>query len=194
MPVIEDGAGGSFKAKVNKDNRLFTKAIVDDSQHDHNHDGDAYNLNIGVVNLGTDNDTPVLYVKNNETRELIITAVAVGIDFSVNGSATKMSQITIIRNPTGGTTISNKNNGLINSNRNYASPNTLTVDFYKGADGETMTGGQDHIFIFHNDGNRLFATIEEILPGGTSMGITIKPPTGNTDMDVYAALICHLDE
>lgn len=190
---IRDGTGDGYLAKVDSTNRLRSRAVESSEEHAANLLGNAYNLNTGSITLTSAADTPVAYLKNNETTNLIVTAMAVGVNHSTGGSATDMAFITVVRNPTAGTTISNANAGAINSNRNYSSSNTLTADWYKGATGETMTDGDDHILFYHSDGNRLFATIEEVLPQGATLGIKIEPPASNTSMEVYVALICHLE-
>ncbi len=99
-----------------------------------------------------------------------------------------------IRNPNAGTTISNANAVDINSNRNYGSSNTLTVDAYKGATGETMTGGNDHIIVQVGTSGRVVVTIDEVLQKGSSFGLKYTPQGSNTSQKVYAALVCHLED
>jgi hypothetical protein len=190
--TIRDGSGKANLAKVNDNQRLYTSSITSAESVAANRIGNAYNINTGVITLGTANDTPVMYVKNQEEQDLIITAIAIGLGTSTNGVATKEVKITVVRGPTAGTTISNANAVDINSNRNYGSANTLDVLAYKGADGETLTGGVDHLLFFQPDFGRLFATIDEVLPKGTAIGVKVTPPTSNTSLDMYAAIICHL--
>lgn len=191
MPdMIRDGAGSGSLAKIDSNNRIHVQSVTVPSDYNANKNGDAYNINTGIINLGTADDTPVLYVKNNEIRDFHVTAIAIGMGPSTNGSG-RQPVITIIRNPT---TIDFSAAVDINSNRNYGSSKTLAVTAYKGADGDAMTGGDDHILIFQTPNGRLFATIDEVLTPGASLGIKINPQTSNTSMDVYAALICHLDD
>jgi len=189
---VDDGTGAGYSAKVNKNKELHVFSVgVTESEYA-NRQGDAYNINTGLITLTNAVDTPVLYIKNNETRDLQITAEVFGLKTSTGGTATETVDITVVKNPTAGTTISNANAVDINSNRNYGSPKTLLADTYKGATGETMTDGDDHLFIFSPDFSRVFATIDEVVPQGKSIGVKIKPPTSNTSMPVYVAAICHL--
>lgn len=191
--IIEDGAGSGYKAKVNANKRLYTNSVVVTENEQANKTGRAYNINTGKITLTNANDTPVLYLKNNETEDLHVTALAFGLGASTGGSGEVY--ITVIRNPTAGTTIDNANNVAINSNRNYGSSLTLSDSLaYKGATSETMTDGDDHILIQAALSSRVFATIDEVIPKGKSLGIKIDPPAGNTSMVVYAALICHLED
>lgn len=189
--TIQDGTGSGKSAKVNSGQRLYTRGVDSSEGQQANFDGNAYNINTGLITLTNDTETPVMYVKNNEDHTLFIEAIAVGIQPSTGGG-TDACYIKVIRNPKTGTIISGATDVDINSNRNYASSNTLLVDAYKGATGNTMTDGDDHLLILQNDGGRAFATINEVIPKGTSIGIKITPPSGNTSMEVYAALICYL--
>jgi hypothetical protein len=191
MAVIVDGSSG-VTAKVNAGNRLYTRSVSNTEGQQANINGDAYNINTGYITLTNAVDTPVMYVKNNEDEALIIEAIAVGIQPSANGVSTEEPYITVVRNPTGGTIISSPANVDINSNRNYGSQNSIVIDAYKGATNKTLTGGEDHLLIQQNDGGRAFASINEVLPKGASIGVKIKPPTSNTSMDVYVALIVYL--
>lgn len=194
MAQIEDGTGTGQRAKVDANNRLFTNSVVASENEFANSNGNAYNINTGIITLTNAVETPVLYVKNNEDEPLHVSAIAIGMFPSADGVSTETPYSTVIRNPTAGTIITSSPTDVdINSNRNYGSQNTLTVDAYKGATGDTMTDGDDHIIFQQSEPSRLFATIDEVLPKGASIGIKIKPQTSNTSMDVYAALICHLD-
>lgn len=193
MPdTIRDGAGTGYLAKVNANQRLYTQSVAINENLEATKRGASYNINTGVITLTNDDETPILYVKNNETQDLHITAIAIGIGIT-DGTAT-IPKITIIRNPTAGT-ITSGSNIDINSNRNYSSSNTLSVTAKKGATGSTMTDGDDHIIFFQTEKGRLFATIDEILGTGSSIGIKFDPQTtSNTSLDLYAALICHLED
>jgi len=184
------GVGGIYQVGVTTDNQLKTLAVTRSIFTQINIEGDAYNINTGEITLTNDTETPVLYLKNNETRDLLITAVAVGMKDSTGGS--DLATIKVIRNPATGTIVSGASAVDISSNRNYGSFNSLEVDVYKGATGSTMTDGTDHILFFQGDSGRLFAAIDEVIPKGTSIGVKITPPSGNTSLTLYVAIICHL--
>lgn len=194
MPdIIKDGSGKAYAAKVNGNNRLYTNSITVSENQQGTKLGNAYNLNTGEITLTDAVDTPIMYVKNNGAQTLHITAIAVGVGPTTGGSG-GIPKITVIRNPTAGTIVSGATNIDINCNRNYASSNTLVVDAYKGATGSTMTDGDDCLLLYQTSNGRLFATIDEILPTGSSIGIKFQPQSGNTSQSVYAALISHLED
>lgn len=185
-----EAIGGIYPVGATVDNQLKTFATTRSIFTQINIEGDAYNINTGEITLTNDTETPVLYFKNNGERSFLVTALAIGLRDSTGGAG--MATPKVIRNPTGGTIVSGATNVDIVSNRNFGSNNTLTADIFKGATGNTVTGGTEHILIFQSDTSRLFASIDEVLPKGASLGINITPPTGNTSMTVYAAVIGHL--
>lgn len=194
MSIIHDGTGTGQQAKVDANNRLHVQSVSVPAEWNANKNGTAFNLNTGVITLTDSVETPVMYVKNNNETDLHITAIAVGLGPSTGGSG-GIPKITVVRNPTTGSIIETTPTDIdINSNRNFGSSSTLTIDAYKGATGDTMTDGTDHIIFFQTSNGRLFATIDEVLPKGSSMGVKVDPQPSNTSQDVYAALICHLDD
>ena len=195
MPeTIRDGRGKGALARVDGNNRLHIQSSTTTNSENANKDGVAYNINTGVITLTDDNETAILYLKNNSVDSIHIVAIAVGLAASTGGSGQPI--VKIQRNPATGDIITNANNVDVNSNRNYGSANTLSnVNVYKGATGETVTNsGTDHLIIFQNTSSRLFATIDEVIPRGASAALTITPPGSNTSMQCYAAFICHIDD
>ena len=189
---IEDGTGKGLRVKVDGSNRMRVNAVNRPVEAQANLDEDAFNINTKSITLTSADESAVIYVKNNEDRDLVISAIAVGVGPSTNGVATDIPDITIIRNPTAGTIVSNAVALNINSNRNFGSPKLLTIDAFKGVEGDTLTDGTDHLFFFQNEDNRLFAPIDEVLPKGSSIGAKINPVASNSNMRIYVALICHL--
>ena len=187
---IKDGSGTGYLAKVDTDNRLFTRSVTQSEEFFANENGNAYNLNTGIVDLTDANETTIFYMKNNEEKDFIITAVVVGV-WASDGDGLDMNA-TFVRNPTTGDIITNASNVAINSNRNYGSSNTLTADVYVGASGETVVNGNDHILVRITEESRNVITINERLPKGTSFAVNILPPTSNTSMNTYVAVIGYL--
>lgn len=189
---IKNGADGTL-AKVDGTNRLWTRSVTINEETEANDNGTAYNVNTGTINLSDAVETPLLYFKNNELEDFHITALAVGLGPTTGGSG-GVPVITVVRNPTAGTIISSAVNVDIFSNRNFGSSKTLlNSPAYKGATGDTLTDGGDHLLFYQSAGGRLFATVDEILPSGASIGVKLTPQAGNTSMDVYCALISHLE-
>jgi hypothetical protein len=192
--IINDGTGTGKQAKVDVANRIHTYAVEVTEAQSALQTGDAYNWNTGNITLTSAADTSVLYLKNNEERDVLIDAVALGFKADTSGSATDMIEITLVRNPTAGDIITNANNVDINQNRDFASSNTFTGLVYKGATGETLlSGGNDVLFIYGSPSGRFFsANLNLHLAKGDSIGVNAKPRASNTSMVMYAALIGHL--
>ena len=188
--TVKDGTGSCFEQKVDSTNMAWVRSVTESESVEANEKGDAYNINTGLITLTNADDTPILYIKNNETRSLFIEALAIGLYPS--DAATGHVTATVIRNPTAGTIVSNATNVDINSNRNYGSEKTLTVAAYKGATGNTMTDGTDHLLINLGASGRSFITINEEIPQGTSMGVKIDPAVNNTSQQIYVAALAYL--
>jgi hypothetical protein len=191
--TLKDGTGSGNEVKVDSNNRAHTYSVTIAESNQANEDGNAYNINTGDITLTNATETPVFYIKNNEDADLHITAFALHAGSTTGGTTSEDIKWTVVRNPTAGTIISNANDVDINSNRNFGSSNTLLTNSYKGATGETMTDGDNHIVIKSTNQSRVFATIDELIPKGSSIGIKCTPQTSNTSMTIYAAAICHLE-
>jgi len=187
---IKDGTGSGRLVKINANNEIKTNAVTTPANQQATLDGRSFNINTGVFTLTNDSDTPIVYFKCTESAGFHVDAIVVGFGTSTGGSATEHNLVTLVRNPTAGTIISSTPTDVdINSNRNFGSAATLSSLAYKGATGDTLTGGNDHILVFQPDFGRLYLGIDESIPNGSSMGIKVTPPTGNTSMDIYCAII-----
>jgi hypothetical protein len=153
-------------------------------------DGNAYNINTGDVSFSAAGT--LIYVKNNEDRDLVIEALAVGVGNT--GTHSDIGNITLVRNPTGGDLITDATAVSMNQNRDFGSNKTLTVDDYKGKSGGTLTGGNNIAQFYQGANGRLFADINLILPKGSSIGITYDPNLSSGSVNAYAAIICYLKD
>lgn len=189
---IDDGTGSSYSAKVDIEHNLHTRAVTSTELQRAVRNGTGYNINTGEITLTNDTSTPVLYIKNNEVNDMFISLAVIGVGASTGGSGLCTFKVT--RNPTAGTIVSNATAVDINSNRNFGSNTALTADVYKGATGNTMTGDTDHLLAYGSTSARTAITLQEVLPKGSSLGVEVKAPTGNTSMTCYVALVVHLEE
>lgn len=193
--VIKSGDSGNTARVAN--NRLNTFAITETDELQSIDAGDGYNLNTGPITLtGT---TGMIYLKNNENKDLRISAIAIGIGTPTGGNATFTGEIpiTVIRNPTTGTLIESTPTAIvINQNRNFGSSNTLSATVYgAGATGDTITNGSDILLLYMQGSGRLFATINLDVPKGSTIGVKIDLTNLDaTNVPCYAALICHLEQ
>jgi len=192
--IIQDGTGKSYATKVDIDGRLHVDSITTDREAYSSQKGYSFNINTGLItltNAATDNG--VLYVKNNEDYNLVITNLFYQTGASTGGSGNII--VSLYRNPTTGTLISGASAVEININRNFGSSRTLSVLAYKGATGNTITDGSKALeSILATATQRIAVSAGAItLPKGASIAVQFKTPTGNTSMAVEFAIACYLE-
>jgi len=190
---IIDGTGTGKRAKVDFNNQLHTFSVIETEQQQAAANGNEYNINTGVIALTGTGESAIIYFKNDEDVDYIITAIALGIG-TRSATVTDLATLKIIRNPTGGDVITDATEVDMRSNTNFGSSNTLkeTTLTYKGKDGGTVTGGNDHAIFFGGDG-RLFAGVNIELTKGSSVAATLDLNTSG-GANVYCALIGYTKE
>lgn len=192
--LIIDGEGNGNVAGVNARKRLKVQAINESVIFDATDRADSYTVNSGPVTLTTANESAVLYLKTNEDQPLHITEIIIGLQPTTGGTAVTAPTISVVRNPSTGTIVSNATAADITSNRNYGSSKQLTADVFKGVEGATVTNGTEHLFISCNAGSRVVVPVDEVLTKGDSIAVLVTPQASNTNMIVYAALPCYLKD
>ena len=172
---IEDGTGNGNEVKVDDENRMHVHSFGVDIDTASALQGDAFDICSGLITLTSANESALLYIKNNENDDLILSLQFVNLNASTNGVGE--STVKYYINPTGGTIVSGASDaGVIN--RKIGDANTLTADVFKGAEANTLTGGSN--IEFPSTG---FASSSPfVLPKGATLGIAIIPPTSNTSM------------
>jgi hypothetical protein len=194
MSVLIDGTGTSNTAQVDERNRLRCRSVITEEATSRGKDEVAFNLNTGELTLTTADESAVMYFYNNESKAFHITALAVGLGPSTGGTSGEPAKIKLVSEVTGGTIKSDASAVAINANRLVGSATSLTANVYKGGQGKTATGGSDSALFYQTPSGRLFANFTWFVPKGKAIAITVEPPTGNTSMTCYAALIGHIDE
>lgn len=188
--LIEDGKGTGTKAKVDANNRIHTQTVSESESLHSSEKGDSYNINTG--NIALTGDGTLIYIKNNENKDLVIEALAFGNDGL--GTHSSNPRYTLVRNPTAGDLITDATAVSMNQNRNFGSTKTLTADSYKGKVSGTLTGGNDIAILEGTQDGRDFFTIEFVLPKGASMGVKYTANLSSGTAGVYAAIVCYLKD
>lgn len=190
MAFIEDPRNAK-RAFINQDNRLEVAATNTGEQLVVTGKGHGYNINTGLIGLTSTSESGVLYFENHEDHEIIVEALAFGLDDL--GTHSGKPLITVVRNPS---SVSFSTDVDINCNRNFSSSNTLksTTLAYKGAEGATVTGGEDCLLLHASTGSRLYATINLVLGVGNSLAVKIDPQVTSGTCSLYAALIMYTHE
>jgi hypothetical protein len=185
---IQDGTGTNNKVKVSISNKLFTESIIRTEREEEALLGEAYIIGTGFVTLTSDTQSSVLYFKNNEDLDLILTKFIIGVRDSTNGGENHIRGV-IIKNPT--SMSSGSGNNLVINNINFGSSNTINSDSEIGQEGASLNGGVTYFATVIPVEQLTSEDSATILPKGSSIGVNIIPPSGNTSLQVSVGLNLH---
>lgn len=196
--IKNGGDGPDIGAHVDLNNQVHALATSKTVVQDATDKGNSYNINTGWIGLTSSTASAVFYMKNNEPpvngeSSFVIDTIIVTIDAVGTTTTGDMADIVIVANPTGGTIVSGASAVAYNSNRNLGSSNTLDSStlIYKGAEGNTLTGGTSWGLIGQNVGSRVSYPVDIEVPRGSSIGVTIDTQTTSGTTSVYVAVIGH---
>jgi hypothetical protein len=185
---ILDGTGRNIKAKVSVDNRLYTQSVNRSEREEQSLVGEAYIIGTGFVNLTNSSTSAVLYFKNNGDADLVITRFLVGVKKSAGGTENFVTGI-IYKNPT--SMVSGTGNPLAINNVNFGSSNTVDSDSEIGQQGASLAGGSAYLATVAPTESLTSEDASTILPKGSSIGVFITPPPGNTSISVSVGINLH---
>lgn len=185
---ILDGTGRNIKAKVSVNNRLYTQSVNRSEREEESLVGEAYIIGTGFVNLTTSGTSAVLYFKNNEDMDLVITRFLVGVKKSAGGTENFVTGI-IYKNPT--SMVSGTGNPLAINNVNFGSSNTIDADSEIGQQGALLAGGSAYLATVAPTESLTSEDASTVLPKGSSIGVFITPPPGNTSIAVSVGINLH---
>ena len=185
---IQDGTGSKRKARVGNNNRLFVESTTRTEREEEALLGEAYIVGTGFVNLTASTTSAVLYFKNNEDVDLVITRFLIGVKKSSGGTENFVTGI-IYKNPT--SMVLGTGNPLIINNVNFGSSNTINADSEIGQNGALLAGGSAYLATVAPTENLTAENASTILPKGSSIGVFITPPPGNTSIDVSIGINLH---
>jgi len=180
---IQDGTGDGYRAKVDSDNHLHTRAVIESGGTDAAIAGNLFNVNTETLTLTSGNASALLYMKNTDTVPWVVNRVFYNAGPSTGGSGDFLAEV--LANPTSGTLVSG-GTALTAHNLNFGSPTELTGTVLKGAEGDTITDGTVRVStIIPVAGTRVLISFDSIiLPAGSSIAVRVTPQTGNTAMDI----------
>jgi len=185
---IQDGTGSKRKVRVSNSNRLYTESVSRTEREEESLLGEAYIVGSGFVTLTGTSTSAVLYLKNNEDVDLVITRFLIGVKKSSGGTENFITGI-IYQNPT--SMVLGTGNPLIINNVNFGSSNTVDVDSEIGQTGALLAGGSAYLATVAPTENLTSEAASTILPKGSSIGVFITPPAGNTSIDVSVGINLH---
>lgn len=189
--IIQDGSGNGFSARVDSKNRLAVKGVTRTEFENSTFEGDAYNINTFNISVTVGTETPLLYLKNNESRDIVIAAWFIGTGIQ-GGSPTSLPLFQVYTNVTGGTILSGTPVEAVN--RAVGVANVLDADIFAG-DGSTSTAtGYDPVpILYQTQGaqQRAFGNVYITLKRGASVVVTATM-NGAQNIDVYTGFQVYL--
>lgn len=154
--------------------------------------GNAFNASTKTINLTSATESAVAYVKNNDTRPLVISRIGYLFGSSTGGSGDL--NMRVVKRPTGGTIIDNAVSMPVISNRNTGSSDSFDVDLYKGVEGDTLVGGTEVFPTLLTGPKDYVIPADLVLDKGEDAVIAVTPQSGNTSMNLMVFLNCYFFE
>ena len=189
--IIQDGSGSGFSAKVDSNNRLLVTGITRTEFENATFEGDAYNINTFNINVSVGTETPLLYMKNNESRDMVVAAWFIGT--GIQGAApTSLPLFQVYSNVTGGTILSGTPVEAVN--RAVGVANSLDADIFAGNGSTTTATGYDPTpILYQTQGTqqRAFGNVYITLKRGSSLVVTATM-NGAQSIDVYTGFQIYL--
>ena len=191
--TIEDGTGSGFSVKVDGENRLFSRSITE-SEFDHAvRKGLSFNVNTEFLTITGSSETPIMYLKSNEDRDVVLSAWFIGTD-NASGTPSRNGLMRVYFNPTAGSIISSGTD-VTPVNRQGGSSNTIDLDVKAGGDGFTATGFNPTSVLFQTQGSnaRTFGNVQLALKKGSSIVVTYLP-NGAQPVEIYTGFQLYISE
>jgi hypothetical protein len=176
-------------AKVDSNNRLHTESVSRTVLTEACFKGQAFNFNTGAITLTSGGESALGYLSYQGDDPFIITEILFIIG-SATGTLTSDGTAKILRNPTGGTIVTGAVDIDIAANRDFSSSLVVSGNMFKGAEGNTLTGGTTFSDTTRSSGFTgviSFDAAPIVLRRGNTLGVTWTPPAGNTSQVVKIA-------
>lgn len=176
---ILDGTGKGRKAGVDTTNKLLARATVESIFDEAAEDGLANFVGTPLITLTNAAESAIFFIENNEDDDIIMENFFFVAEATTGGSP-NMFRVSWYKNPT---SISS-GTAITPLNQNFGSSRELDATVEYGAQGSAVTGGTNAAILSFPIGVFNDIPAKLILPKGTSLAITVTPPTSNTSMPV----------
>ena len=188
--TIEDGSGRGFSAKVDDENRLYTRSITESEFDYGTRKGRAYNINTLFYPITGSTEVPIIYFKNNEEKTITLAAWFIGTSCATSANGI----LKMYTNPSSGTIISGGED-IAAVNRLIGSSNTLDADIKKGGDGFTVAGYSSEPVLYQPQGatSRTFGNIQIAVEKGGSVVVNYDP-NGQAPFQIYIGFQLYVGE
>jgi hypothetical protein len=176
---IEDGTGKGNVAGVDNTNRVLVRSIGETIFQNAAEDGEAFFIGTPLITLTSANESAICYIKNNEDEQLVLGQFFLIAEATTGGSP-DMFRVNWYKNPT------SISSGTATSalNQNFGSSQELDADIEYGVEGSTITGGALAATLSFPIGQFNVIDANLVLEKGSSLVISVNPPTGNSSMPV----------
>ena len=183
LSVLVDGAT-NFTAKVDLQRRLWTRAVTISNGLNASICGDQYIVTPPIINLTSDNESGVLYIRNNEKENISWALVQILLTMGDSTGGSGEYRVNFYANENTGTIVT-AGADLIPLPLNFGSTKPLDAIAKTGAEGLVFSGSPFTDRLITGFPISIEIPLDAVvLPPGTSGGIAIIPPTGNTSMDI----------
>ena len=186
--VIKDGLSGTT-ARVTSGNRLATSASTQDEETTEAISGNTYTGSARVT-LTSDTESGVMYIKNDDSLPWVMSRLFVNTGASTGGAGDWALKVK--KAVTAGTLIS-AGSIVTPQNLNFGDAKQLASTVLSGVEGSTVTDGVDVIdSLVPTDNTRvLIVNNPFIVEPGSSVTITVTPPTSNTSWDIQTGFVIY---
>ena len=168
---------------------MLTKSITESDQRFKSEIGESYQFGTGIQTLTNGTETAVMFVRNNEDRDLAFNRLIL-TSRAATGSTDTMCEIRLYTNPTDLTGGGVQPGPVLNNN--IGATRELNADVLIAGTGGVLTSGQ-------LGGEALvevqtFKPIDVfwVVPRGNVIAFTLTAPAGNTSWDFNLILECSL--
>lgn len=178
----------AFVVKHGLEVQAVTIAEVEDAVKE----GQAYQFYTGVIAItGTDKQA-VLYIKNSDVEDIMLTSVTMGSGESTGGTNTEYLIESVGNLKDTDDIVINGTDGLV-TNRNGGNPRPF-VGLAKVGPNTAAVDGVSVTGVLEKTNTSVTFNLTTIVPKGGSASIEITPPAGNTTINATLVLNFHVLE
>jgi hypothetical protein len=190
LPII-DGTGKGFLTRVDEQNRLRTYSITEASYDHAASKGLSFNINTEFIAITSSLETPILYLKNNNTADASLVNFFIGTGLAA-GTQTEHGLIRAYFNPvgvSGGTAVQS-------TNRDASSAQVFDFTILKHTGSSPILATYNTItpvlYQTQPPATRVFGQVYLVLPQSKSVLVTYTP-NGAQNINIYAGFGGYLD-
>ena len=186
--LIKDGAGKCNTMRVDSELRAHVASITRTERDAAINKGWAYLFVSGLVTLTNDTESGVLYIKNNDSKDLVISDIYCSFGTSTVGSGNGRLKVYTEIGDT--STLVSDAAAARATNLKISDTTAFTSSgiAYDGGTGSTIVGGNSIHTILIMEESIIDFSVPFHIPTSSNMAFTITAPTGNTSMDVMLAV------